>query len=515
MSKGPGHLFVVQGDLSQINVDVALVPCDAELNVTRGFAPLLQRTVPGPADWVRPEGIAPPVDTGPERLPVWLDEPGVPRVCLVNITLPDGERPNGGRIDWLVRGLESAVRSAASEQPTRTRRERALIGLPLVGVGLGGFTDARTSVLERVLGLLDLLCQEDGSPDIVLVLRRRSDYAAVQGLRPSHYARPAEVERLAGLIRADRVVPFLGAGLSMAAGLPGWGDLLHRVAREAGISDEDYTALKALPPEDRAEAIERRLREQGMDLHPTIEAAVSVPRVSLAHSELASMRFDEAITTNYDTLYERACEAVLDGPQVTVIPGKAPESGGPWIVKMHGDIRLPASLVLTRGQYLAFDSQAVPLASLVQAHMITHHLLFLGYSLRDGNFIRFVQQVSQMFEAHGGAGTQIGTVLTLGDRPELEMLWGSGFTFVPMNSSETLPGQARELEIFLDNVAQAACDDAPYFLDPRYEPLLSEPEKKLAELLGGVARAIEAVPPTSPAVRTVNKMLQELGWRED
>ncbi len=52
---------------------------------------------------------------------------------------------------------------------------------------------------------------------------------------------------------------FLGAGVSLGAGLPGWGGLLSSLEEKAGFSEAEREALKKISMMDRAALVEKRL----------------------------------------------------------------------------------------------------------------------------------------------------------------------------------------------------------------------------------------------------------------
>ena len=59
------------------------------------------------------------------------------------------------------------------------------------------------------------------------------------------------------------------------------------------------------------------------------------------------------MTTNYDNGYELAAGAVqpADRP-AKVLPREYAEAGSPWLLKLHGDVAKPESIVLTRQHYV-------------------------------------------------------------------------------------------------------------------------------------------------------------------
>ncbi|NED68449.1 SIR2 family protein, partial [Streptomyces sp. SID10244] len=117
-------------------------------------------------------------------------------------------------------------------------------------------------------------------------------------------------------------------------------------------------------------------------------------KVSLAHALLAGMGCREAVTTNYDDLYGVAVEATRR-PRPKVLPWQVVDEGRPWLLKLHGDIDRSASIVLTRRDFVLFDAKSRPAGSLLQALLLTKHVLIVGASLADDNVIRLAMEVDE------------------------------------------------------------------------------------------------------------------------
>lgn len=150
--------------------------------------------------------------------------------------------------------------------------------------------------------------------------------------------------------------------------------------------------------------------------------------------------------------------------------------------------------------------------------LITKHMLFVGFSLRDENFHKVATTVNKAIagyanpgshpngslNGHAGAGAAgpasgaaagavgpaaagataargaganravIGTVITLHYRPFLDDLWPQ-LALVPMEAEESLPlGHcARKLEIFLDRVSLLASTTSGHLLDANFDGTFS------------------------------------------
>ena len=176
------------------------------------------------------------------------------------------------------------------------------------------------------------------------------------------------------------------------------------------------------------------------------------------------------MTTNYDQLYEQAVAA--RGSQVArVLPGAPAPGADSWVLKLHGDVVRPQSIVLTRSSFVRFDSTTRPAGALLQTLLMTRHLLVVGASLEDDNVVRLMHEVEHYRREHQMSG-RFGTLLDVADVGPRRALWDEQLDWVTMPGapySET----TRSLEVFLDLVAHHATDDTSWLLDDRFASLLS------------------------------------------
>lgn len=194
---------------------------------------------------------------------------------------------------------------------------------------------------------------------------------------------------------------------------------------------------------------------------------------SLGHSLLASLGCEEAVTTNYDRLYEHAVAAQRGADRVaTILPWEPPQLGRQWILKMHGDVGAPASIVLTRQQFVGYDQETRPAGALLQALLLTRHVLFVGASLNDDNVVRLAYEVNR-FRTQYGLEAPVGTLLDVNDDTVRERLWQGQLDWVSVPGSTT-QDRTRMLEVFLDAVAAHAASDSSWLLDERFGALHRE-----------------------------------------
>ena len=143
-------------------------------------------------------------------------------------------------------------------------------------------------------------------------------------------------------------------------------------------------------------------------------------RIGLTHALLASLGAQQAITTNYGNLFERAC-AKRGHPvkeALTVLPYGRVQENCPWLLKLHGSLDHGGRIVLTRSDYMSLVRERSALFGIVQALLVTKHLLFIGYSLRDEDFHQLVDEIRiAIGSASSRQGGPLGTVLMIQDLP--------------------------------------------------------------------------------------------------
>ena len=143
---------------------------------------------------------------------------------------------------------------------------------------------------------------------------------------------------------------------------------------------------------------------------------------------------------------------------------------------MHGDYKTPSSIVLTREQFVSFDSATRPAGALLQTLLMIRHVMFVGASFNDDNVIRLAYEVDRYRRQHGLSG-HVGTLLDVDDDHVRQSLWEDQISWLTMAGSDVAE-RSRTLEVFLDAVAAYASSDATWLMDERFLGLM-EADKDL------------------------------------
>lgn len=202
-----------------------------------------------------------------------------------------------------------------------------------------------------------------------------------------------------GLLRGFRAgdgVLFVGAGASRAAGYPSWAELCdamkRRILHTAQTVAEQHQLEQYLTYND-ALAAAQLLRERigAFEYHRFLRETLRRP-ASLApvHEALRLLPTKLVITTNYDKLLERTFRTpdgddppvLFSAPQLAQLEERQELS----ILKMHGDIDHPETIVLTADDYRTYFEQRRAVRDYLEHQFSYRTVLFVGFGLKDPNF---------------------------------------------------------------------------------------------------------------------------------
>lgn len=513
-----GHLFIIRGDLTKIACDAWLMPTGHRLYVEDywlkphlpGFRTALEelRLKLGESWNCGDERVAP--------VPFWSKERSRP--WLVNIIYREMER--------LVEAVEQFVDRVVTEQPVpANEREKHLLALPVISTGFGGGALVKGQVINTLVRDLAKLVR-DKDVDIVLVTYTAPAFAAAQKARfesdfswadlsPEMYEKAKAIAKLGS---SQGLALFLGAGVSCSAGLPSWNGLLKKLAQEIGIDGSELTEFTKLDVLDRGSVLERRFRARKMDVNDRVARIFARTwDHSLLHALLACLPAAEVITQNYDRLFEVAAEGA--GSPVATLPYTPGDVHSRWLLKMHGCVSVPEDIVIRREDYLRYSERRAALAGIVQATMLTRQMLFVGFSLRDGNFHRAVDDVRRALS--GNKRKALGTALFLAPSALTAELWQAELDIVHFLDTDrfsdtdeegAVPSAARKLEIFMDCLLGHCGSTTGHLLDPTFSHLLNEGESELKDSLLELQNGLSEEAKRTAAWRKVSNLLSSLGW---
>ncbi|WP_408095523.1 SIR2 family protein [Peredibacter sp. HCB2-198] len=212
------------------------------------------------------------------------------------------------------------------------------------------------------------------------------------------------VQDLVELIKSKRVIPFIGAGLTVDCGMPTWSNFLMELGREQRM---DVTDLKEKIESGLFDECADQLLQKMQEIqfnekyrHKfTLNGKVQGPVTFLP-----LLFTNGVITTNFDKVLESAY-----GGTVRVVEGVNSDwindlkKGKHQIYKIHGTMEGTANRVLTKNEYDARYGNSgidfnLPLAKFLKTTTEVGSLFFIGCSLTVD---RVIQVLAELKNDHG------------------------------------------------------------------------------------------------------------------
>lgn len=213
---------------------------------------------------------------------------------------------------------------------------------------------------------------------------------------------------------------FIGAGMSLNAGLPTWADLLKDVRVAADVPEISDLPLMAEYIVNSPRVGRDALRAAILD-----QVAGSFTLTD-AHHLISALPAGEIWTTNYDRLLEQACAgaAVVDAEEKTHLVGSKSRT----VIKMHGSVNASRAWasppVVTRTDYENYPTDRPRTWAVLQGAYLSRTLLFLGFSFTDPNvevLLKLARRYGRM-AGHLGPQTRHMTVLRRPDGSNADQL---------------------------------------------------------------------------------------------
>ncbi|MFA6599022.1 MAG: SIR2 family protein [Ignavibacteriaceae bacterium] len=199
------------------------------------------------------------------------------------------------------------------------------------------------------------------------------------------------------IIDISKTVVFVGAGFSISAGFPSWTVGMNEILEEYNKIKQDEISYKFL--KQRIEENEYLLVMEnvhkllGSAYYLNILQKVFDKKFELKdeHLQLVQIPFAGFITTNFDQVIETAYTKIFD--QQLFIQSydrdgvkRLQSNSKKYLFKLHGDINHIDQIVLRDYQYQEILGRS-DIRELIRSYMINHQFLFIGYGLRDPDFV--------------------------------------------------------------------------------------------------------------------------------
>lgn len=203
------------------------------------------------------------------------------------------------------------------------------------------------------------------------------------------------------------VVPFLGAGLSMPSGYPGWTKFLWDLQSESHVNTEgldlllsagDYEGAAQLIHDDLGSALFNKQLQECFDRDCGAIGPINLLPLAFPNANV--------ITTNFDRLLESAFSGQSQGFDQVIFGSNLEEilrimnAGGRCLLKLHGSCETVANRVLLRDEYARAYGDVGIVQRFFSRFLFGKSLLFVGCSLLTDRTLRTMEQVVATEGAH-------------------------------------------------------------------------------------------------------------------
>lgn len=197
------------------------------------------------------------------------------------------------------------------------------------------------------------------------------------------------IENMKTALKHDKLVIFVGAGVSKNSGIPTWGQMVRQFAERMGY------------PVDRLSTTEYIRIPQyfyGMDQSRDHEEYYRILQEVIAldvkpnplNELIAQIHPKHIVTTNYDKLMDEVAEGY---EIIREERDFLKASTNHYLIKMHGDMDQVRNLVFKEDDYLQYSETHRLTETFLKSLLIDHVFVFVGYSLNDYNLNTFTSWI--------------------------------------------------------------------------------------------------------------------------
>lgn len=209
------------------------------------------------------------------------------------------------------------------------------------------------------------------------------------------------------LLQRNVVIPFIGAGISINYGYPGWTNFISKQADELN-EPEAKNALANKEYEKAAELLKRKatknvweyilLQTFGDHVYKSSDFNTELDLIpKIFRSLILTTNFDEVIEMLYAKVNEEYIEKLTPKSMDDVkVVYRRIACGEPTLIKLHGDVAT-REFVLTEQEYNDTYGEKIidlrhPLPAFLKDILLSKTILFLGCSLEDDRTLKVLEQ---------------------------------------------------------------------------------------------------------------------------
>jgi len=216
----------------------------------------------------------------------------------------------------------------------------------------------------------------------------------------------------------NRLVIFVGSGVSNNSGVPTWKGLIETIAKKINYN-ENCNGCDSIETSCPKEECSKRFNFTATEFlripeyyyqsassdeyFQTISDTLKCDKESNAVDEIIlDIAPHHIITTNYDTLLENSASIKTANYKVIYEDKDLLSNASDcYIIKMHGDIDHPQTIVLKESDYIDYEHTHPLISTYIKSLLVNHTFLFVGYSLNDNNLNLIIGWINYFCKQYG------------------------------------------------------------------------------------------------------------------
>lgn len=197
------------------------------------------------------------------------------------------------------------------------------------------------------------------------------------------------IEEMKKALKNDKLILFVGAGVSKNSGIPTWGQMVRVFAENLGYPVERLSTNEYIRIPQYFYGMDD---SEGHHVYYDTLRQIITPDAepNILHMLIADIHPKHIVTTNYDKLMDMAAK---DYTVIRQDKDLFRADASHYLIKMHGDVENVEQVVFKETDYLQYSETHRLMETFLKSLLIDHIFLFVGYSLNDYNLNTFTSWI--------------------------------------------------------------------------------------------------------------------------
>ena len=250
----------------------------------------------------------------------------------------------------------------------------------------------------------------------------------------------SHLEKIQEAKNDNKLVFFIGSGMSKNVGLPDWGELIDELKKDLNTTEEDYLKIAQLY---FLEFGEYEYIKKVKSFFPSENIVIKN-----THSLLVKLFPQNIITTNWDIVIEKAIENEMalydvvrnDSELINTTSNRK-------LIKMHGDIEI-GNIIFKEDDYLEYSQKFPLIENYVKSVLSTNTVIFFGYSYNDIN----LKYITKWIQNSSKVRPPAYMIVFKEDKIQEKYFKNHGVSVLNISDKYTFKDRDLQIEAFLNDI---------------------------------------------------------------